>query len=116
MSSEDNVKTHLDHMNHLDFEGWDKGDWEGAFSDFHTDDVFVQWRGMPDTRGLAEHIVVCRKLADENGGKPFQITGHPIGFGEGDWTCVVGDLEDGTRMVTVGKWRDGKLAEEYIWT
>jgi hypothetical protein len=28
---------------------------------------------------------------------------------------VVGELEDGSRMVTVAKWRDGAIAEEYIW-
>jgi hypothetical protein len=28
---------------------------------------------------------------------------------------VIGEFEDGTRMVTVAKWRDGAVAEEYIW-
>ena len=36
-------------------------------------------------------------------------------FGSGDWTCVVGEFENGSRMVTVAKWRDGAIAEEYIW-
>jgi hypothetical protein len=26
-----------------------------------------------------------------------------------------GWFEDGSRMVTVAKWRDGAIAEEYIW-
>jgi hypothetical protein len=30
-------------------------------------------------------------------------------------TCVVGELESCSRMVTA-KWRDGAIAEEYIWT
>jgi hypothetical protein len=25
-------------------------------------------------------------------------------------------FEDGSRMVTVAKWRDGAIAEEYIWS
>ena len=29
-------------------------------------------------------------------------------------TCVVGELEDGSRMATLAKWRDGAIAE-YIW-
>jgi hypothetical protein len=33
----------------------------------------------------------------------------------GEWTCVMGELESGSRMVTVAKWRDGAIAEEYIW-
>ena len=43
------------------------------------------------------------------------ITSHPIRFGSGEWTCVVGEFEGGGRMVTVARWRDGAIAEEYIW-
>jgi multisubunit Na+/H+ antiporter MnhC subunit len=28
---------------------------------------------------------------------------------------VVGELENGSRMVTLAKWRDGAITEEYIW-
>jgi len=28
---------------------------------------------------------------------------------------VVGEFEDGGRMVTVAKWRDVAIVEEYIW-
>ncbi len=28
---------------------------------------------------------------------------------------MVGELEDGSRMVTLAKWSDGAIAEEYIW-
>jgi hypothetical protein len=28
---------------------------------------------------------------------------------------VVGELEGGGRMVTVARWRNGAIAEEYIW-
>jgi hypothetical protein len=28
---------------------------------------------------------------------------------------VVGEFENGNRMVTVARWRDGAIAEEYIW-
>jgi len=44
-----------------------------------------------------------------------QITNHAIRFGSDDWTCVIGEFENGARMVTVAKWRDGAIAEEYIW-
>ena len=29
--------------------------------------------------------------------------------------CVVGEPEDGSRMLTLAKWRDGAIAEEHIW-
>ena len=109
------VSKDLEHMDRLDFDGWDKADWEGTFSNYHTDDVFVQWKGQPDTHGLDEHIKACKEAVAENDGKPFQITAHPIKFGQGEWTCVVGELDDGSRMVTVAKWREGQISEEYIW-
>lgn len=52
--------------------------------------------------------------------------GHPLAAGEGvkrrsgrdaqEWTCIVGEFEGGGRMVTVARWRDGAIAEEYIWS
>jgi hypothetical protein len=29
---------------------------------------------------------------------------------------IIGEFEGGGRMVTVAKWRDGAIAEEYIWS
>jgi hypothetical protein len=56
-----------------------------------------------------------KAFVESTGGAPVQVKSHPIRFGSGDWTCVVGELEDGSRMVTLAKWRDGAIAEEYIW-
>jgi len=56
-----------------------------------------------------------KAYVDSAGGTPPRITAHPIRFGSGEWTCVIGEFEDGSRMVTVAKWRDGAIAEEYIW-
>lgn len=55
---------------------------------------------------LHSTLGVARRLA---------LVAHPISFGAGEWTCVVGEFEGGGRMVTVAKWRDGAIAEEYIW-
>jgi hypothetical protein len=71
--------------------------------------------GQPPTRGVHEHIDAMKAFVETTGGAPVQITSHPIGFGSGEWTCVVGEFEGGGRMVTVAKWRDGAIAEEYIW-
>lgn len=56
-----------------------------------------------------------KALVQGTGGTPPQIKSHPINLGFGEWTCVVGEFEGGSRMVTVAKWRDGAIAEEYIW-
>jgi hypothetical protein len=77
--------------------------------------TFSQVHGQPPTHGIREHIQAMKAIVESTGGAPVQVKSHPIRFGSGDWTCVVGELEDGSRMVTVARWRDGAIAEEYIW-
>lgn len=111
----DQVAQNLKNMDDLDFVGWNNADWDGKFAQYHTEDVFVDWKGQAPTHGLQEHKEAMQAFVESVGGTPPQILSHPIGFGNGEWTCVIGEFEDGTRMVTVAKWRDGKIAEEYIW-
>jgi hypothetical protein len=42
------------------------------------------------------------------------VTGHPITIAQGERTAVVGDITGGRRTVTVARWRDGAIAEEYV--
>ncbi|MGD8213734.1 hypothetical protein [Aestuariimicrobium sp. Y1814] len=111
---EDQVTKNLQGMDDLDFTGWNNADWDGVFAEHHTDDVVVDWKGQPPTHGVQAHIDAMKACVDSSGGTPPQITSHPIGFRNGEWTCVIGEFEDGSRMVTVAKWRDGAIAEEYI--
>ncbi len=113
--ADDQVQKNLQGMDELDFVGWNNADWRGVFARYHTDDVYVDWKGQKPTRGLQEHIDAMKTFVESVGGTPPRIVSHPIGFGSGDWTCVIGEFEDGSRMVTVAKWRDGAIAEEYIW-
>lgn len=108
-------QSNLEGMDVLDFEGWNNADSDGVFTRHHTEDVLVDWKGQEPTHGIQEHIDAMKAYVDSVGGTPPQITSHPIGFGSGEWTCVIGEFEDGSRMVTVAKWRDGAIAEEYIW-
>ena len=117
MPSDDAVDSNLKGMDDLDFVGWNNADWTGVFAHHHTDDVLVAWQGQPPTHGIDEHIEAMKSYVEQNGGgTPPQITSHPIKFGSGEWTCVIGEFENGARMVTVAKWRDGAIAEEYIWS
>jgi hypothetical protein len=113
--SDDSVERNLQAMDDLDFNGWNKADWNGVFAHHHMDDVLVDWKGQQPTRGVGEHIAAMQAYVDSAGGTRPRITAHPITFGSGDWTCVVGEFEDWSRMVTVAKWRDGAIAEEHIW-
>ena len=114
MADED-VTRNLEGMNQVDFTGWNEADWDGVFAHYHTDDVLVDVHGQPRTNGIQEHIDAMKALVETTGGTPLQVKSHPIVFGSGEWTCVVGEFEGGGRMVTVAKWRDGAIAEEYIW-
>ena len=116
LMQDDQVNNNLKGMDDLDFDGWNNADWNGVFAHHHTDDVLVDWKGQPPTHGIQEHIDAMKAYVDSAGGTPPQITSHPIAFGSGDWTCVIGEFEGGGRMVTVAKWVDGAIAEEYIWS
>ena len=114
--ADDQVTANLKGMDDLDFTGWNNADWNGVFARHHTDDVLVDWKGQPPTHGIEAHIEAMKAYVDSAGGTPPQITSHPIAFGSGQWTCVIGEFEGGGRMVTVAKWVDGAIAEEYIWS
>ncbi|HEY1761878.1 MAG TPA: hypothetical protein VGG17_04715 [Acidimicrobiales bacterium] len=117
MANDNAVERNLEGMDDLDFAGWNGADWRGVFAHYHTNDVLVDWQGQPATHGIDEHIKAMKSYVEQNGaGTPPQITSHPIKFGSGEWTCVIGEFENGGRMVTVAKWRDGAIAEEYIWS
>jgi len=113
--ADDTVARNLQRMNELDFAGWNKSDWEGVFAGCHTSDVLVDVQGQASTHGIREHIDAMKAFVASIGGVTPQVTSHPIGFGSGDWTCVVSEREDGSRMVTLARWQDGAIAEEYIW-
>lgn len=54
--AEDQTSRNLKGMDDLDFAGWNRADWNGVFAHQHTDDVLVDWKGQPPTRGVQEHI------------------------------------------------------------
>jgi hypothetical protein len=113
--ADETAEGNLQRMDELDFAGWNEADWEGVFTRCHAGDVVVDVHGEASTRGIREHVEAMKAFVESTGGAPVQVKSHPIRFGSGDWTCVVGELENGSRMVTVAKWRDGAITEEYIW-
>ena len=118
----------------LDFELYSNQKWD-LFNHSHADNIKVYYPDGSITTGLyPQHI---DKLTPIFAFAPdTKITEHPIKFGKGDWTCVVGILE-GTfskpmpvgngktipptnkkfklSMTTIGHWgADGKMIEEYL--
>ena len=117
----------------LDFEFYSNQDWKN-FSISHADDIKVYYPDGMITTGLnPQHIDMLTPMfvfAPDT-----KIKNHPVRFGSGDWTCVIGEME-GTfsepmpigngktipptnkkfklSMSTIGHWKDGKMIEEYL--
>ena len=114
-TSDEQVDRNLKGMDDLDFDGWNNADWNGVFARHHSDDVLVDLKGQEPARGVDQHIDAMKAFVESVGGAPPRIDSHPIAFGSGEWTCVIGEFEDGSPMVSAAKWHDGAIAEEYIW-
>jgi SnoaL-like protein len=108
------IRQNLKSMDHLDFTAWNTPDWD-LFRQLHTEDVHVEVSGQEVTHGINAHVDAMKSLIEQSGGQPMQVQSHPISFGSGEWTCVVGEFASGARMVTVAKWHDGAIVKEYIW-
>ena len=117
----------------LDFDFYTNQKWN-QFDESHTEDIKVYNADGSITEGLHPgHI---------NDLKPMfvfapdtRIEKHPVKFGNGEWTAVIGELQ-GTftqpmpigggktiaptgkkfklRMATIGHWKEGKMDEEYL--
>ena len=100
---------HLALFDRLDFEAWNKPDWD-LFRQLHSEHVHVESSGTV-TDGIEAHVAwaqaVLRSLPDA------KIQAHPIRIGAGDWTAVTGVLP-GAKMVTVARWENDRIVEEYL--
>jgi len=118
----------------LDYDLYSNQKWD-MFNHSHADNIKVYYPDGSITTGLyPQHIDQLKPLFAF--APDTKIKTHPIKFGRGDWTCVVGIME-GTfskpmdigngksipptnksfklSMTTVGHWgADGKMSEEYL--
>ena len=117
----------------LDFNFYNNQQWE-SFAISHDANIKCYYPDGTTTTGLfPQHIDMLKPLfvfAPDT-----KIIEHPVKFGSGDWTTVIGVME-GTfskpmpvgngktipptgkkfklSMCTVGHWKDGKMIEEYL--
>ena len=117
----------------LDFQFYSNQKWD-SFAISHDANIKVIYPDGKVTEGLyPQHI---DQLTPMFAFAPDRkINNHPVRFGSGDWTCVIGEMEgtfskpmpivDGKTipptgkkfklsMCTVGHWKDGKMIEEYL--
>jgi hypothetical protein len=125
------VASHIAKFDELDFEGFSRQKWE-VFKKSHADDIQVQWPDGHSTRGLPKHIDDMKAMFTY--APDTRISEHPVKFGSGDWTCVIGTYE-GTftkpmqmngktiqptgkpfkiPMCTIGHWTNGVMDKEYL--
>ncbi|WP_306350882.1 ester cyclase [Flavobacterium sp. '19STA2R22 D10 B1'] len=116
----------------LDFDIYSNAKWDQLHIS-HADNILVTYPDGHQTKEIGTHIDELKPqfvFAPDT-----KITSHPVKFGSGDWTSVIGEME-GTftkpmpigngkfipptgkkfklPMCTVGKWKDGKMIEEYL--
>lgn len=131
----DNQQTEerLRRFDSLDFQFYSNQQWD-SLAISHDKNIKVYYPDGTVTEGLfPQHIDMLKPLfvfAPDT-----KITSHPVKFGSGDWTSVIGEME-GTfsqpmplangktipptgkkfklSMCTVGHWKDGKMIEEYL--
>jgi hypothetical protein len=117
----------------LDYEFYSNQKWD-MFNHSHADNIKVYYPDGHVTTGLyPQHIDQLTPMFSF--APDTKIKNHPVRFGSGDWTCVIGEME-GTfskpmpigngktipptnkkfklSMSTIGHWQDGKMIEEYL--
>jgi hypothetical protein len=94
----------------VDFVAWNGPDWD-VFRHLHTEDVHVDMFGEK-TAGIDAHVDAAKRYQDAVPAN--KVLEHSVRMADGDWTCVISNAENGVNFVTVAKWRDGAICEEYI--
>jgi hypothetical protein len=127
------VATHIAVFDDLDFNVFTNQKWDELHKS-HAKDIKVHWPDGHITTGIERHIEDLKAMFVY--APDTRIKVHPVKFGQGEWTSVIGEMEgtftkpmptgDGKSipptgkpykivMCTVGHWtKDGVMDEEYL--
>lgn len=129
----DHVAQHLATFDDLDFNVFTNQKWDDLAKS-HSKDIIVHWPDGHQTTGIEQHIADLKAMFVY--APDTRILQHPVKFGSGEWTSVIGVM-DGTftapmpipngkaitptgkaftlPMNTVGRWNaQGTMDEEYL--
>ena len=128
----DSVASHIATFDELDFDVFTHQKWD-RLKESHAPDIVVHWPDGHVTHGIEQHIKDLKAMFVY--APDTRISAHPVKFGQGPWTSVIGVLQ-GTftrpmpigngkfiqptgrafklEMVTVGHWKGGTMDEEYL--
>jgi hypothetical protein len=104
-------QANLDGFDRLDFEAWNNRNWT-LFEELHSPDVLVVDFNGNTTRGIDQHLQWA--MASVAAQPESKVLAHPIKIAAGDWTAVTGALPGNLTMLTLARWEDGRIAEEYL--
>jgi hypothetical protein len=127
------VDKNLANFDDLDFRVFTGQKW-AEFHKSHAKDIVVHWPDGHSTTGLEKHIQDLEAMFVWT--PDTRIKEHPVKFGQGEWTAVIGYMEgtfsqpmpigDGKtipptgkayriRMATIGHWtKEGVMDAEYL--
>jgi SnoaL-like polyketide cyclase len=126
------VQANLATFDDLDFNVFSNQKWD-QLPRSHAKDILVHWPDGHTTRGIEKHIEDLKAMFVY--APDTRIKVHPVKFGSGEWTSVIGEMEGtftkpmpaGGRktiaptgktfklpMCTVGRWKNGVMVEEYL--
>jgi hypothetical protein len=129
---QDSVAQHIARFDDLDFNVFSGQQW-ARLHESHAKDIVVHWPDGHQTAGIEKHIEDLKAMFVY--APDTRIKVHPVKFGSGEWTSVIGVMEgtftkpmpgaDGKMipptgkaykitMCTVGRWKDGVMVEEYL--
>ena len=132
-SLESKVQAHLENFDDLDYNVFSGQKWADLHRS-HAHDIVVHWPDGHSTNGIEKHIEDLKAMFVY--APDTRILEHPVKFGSGPWTSVIGVME-GTftkpmpvpngpsipptgkafklPMNTVGRWNaQGTMDEEYL--
>ena len=95
----------------LDFEAWNNRNWT-LFQELHSPNVLVVDFNGNTTKGIDQHLQWA--MAAITADPESKILAHPIKIAAKDWTAVTGILPGNLTMITLARWEDGRIAEEYL--
>ena len=129
---EEKVNTNLKTFDELDFVVFSNQEWI-RLHESHSKDVKVNWPDGHYTNGIEKHIEDLKAMFVYSPDTSIKV--HPVKFGSGEWTSVIGimtgtftkpmPIGDGKfiqptgkkfsiNMCTVGHWKDGVMIEEWL--
>jgi hypothetical protein len=127
-----NVADHIATFDTLDFDVFTNQKWD-RLKESHTEDVTVVWPDGHETHGIQKHIDDLEYMFTYAPDTAIKV--HPVKFGSGEWTAVIGEMTgtftkpmvtaDGKTiqptgkkfklpMATIAHWTNGRFDKEYL--